>query len=184
MGLKLSLFGAPYLGNGLNSRKSVREKLRLAYQEASRAVHRGSVTYTSETRALRVDVQNFVVMAFKSCSGRDLRTPGEISSSAPSTQGMTLGSEGQVPNGCVSTVQVGMHPNGHMCSALRSVGQLPGHHVPAVLVYDGYQVEESPGHGQVGDVGGPHLVGLGDFGLFQQIEVNPMLRSRPGCSTR
>ena len=33
----------------------------------------------------------------------------------------------------------------------------------------GHQVEESPGHGQVGDVGGPHLVGPGDLGIPQQI---------------
>ena len=34
---------------------------------------------------------------------------------------------------------------------------MPGHYVPAVPVHDRHQVEESPGHGQVGDVGGPKM---------------------------
>ena len=58
---------------------------------------------------------------------------------------------------------------------LQSVGQSLGHHVPAVPVHDGHQVEEAPGHGQVGDVGGPHLIGPGDLGIPQQIGVDPML---------
>ena len=33
---------------------------------------------------------------------------------------------------------------------LQAVGQSPSHHVPAVPVHDGHQVEESTGHGQVG----------------------------------
>ena len=62
---------------------------------------------------------------------------------------------------------------------LQGVGQSPGHHVPAVPVHDGHQVEESPGHGQVGDVGGPRLVGPGNSDLFQQIGIDPVLRRRP-----
>ena len=56
--------------------------------------------------------------------------------------------------------------------SLQGVGQSPGHQVPAVQVHDGHQVEESPDHVQVGDVGRPHLVGLGDLVLFQQIGVD------------
>ena len=44
---------------------------------------------------------------------------------------------------------------------LQGVGQPPGQHVAAVPVPDGHQVEETPSHGyvgDVGDVGGPHLV--------------------------
>ena len=40
-------------------------------------------------------------------------------------------------------------------TGLQGVGQSPGHHVPAVPVHDHHQVEKSPGHGQVGDVGRP-----------------------------
>ena len=36
------------------------------------------------------------------------------------------------------------------------VGQPPGQHVPAGPVHHRHQVEESPGHGQVDDVRGPH----------------------------
>src|SRR3990172_4411730 len=45
---------------------------------------------------------------------------------------------------------------------VQSVGQLPVEHVPAVPVHDGYQVHETSGHGYVGDVRRPHLVGPGD----------------------
>ena len=36
---------------------------------------------------------------------------------------------------------------------LQGVGQPPGQHVAAVPVHDGHQVEETPSHGYVGDVG-------------------------------
>ena len=58
----------------------------------------------------------------------------------------------------------------------RAVGQPPSHHVPAVPVHDGHQVEECPGHGQVGDVGGPRLVEPGDPAVPQQVGIDPMLR--------
>ncbi len=59
------------------------------------------------------------------------------------------------------------------------VGQPPSNHVPAVPIHDDHQVEESPGHGQVGDVGGPRLVGPGNSDLFQQVGIDPVLRRRP-----
>ena len=52
-------------------------------------------------------------------------------------------------------------------AGIQGVGQPPSHHVPAVPVYDGHQVAESPGHGQLGDVGRPHLVGPGDPGVHE-----------------
>ena len=58
-------------------------------------------------------------------------------------------------------------------AGLQSVGQSPGHHVPAVPVHDGHQVQESPGHGQVGDVGRPHLVRPGDRQIPQQVGIDP-----------
>ena len=63
-------------------------------------------------------------------------------------------------------------------AGFQCVGQPPGHHVPAVPVHDGHQVEEAPGHGQVGDVRRPHLVGPGDPGLPQQVRIRPW---RPGA---
>ena len=63
-------------------------------------------------------------------------------------------------------------------ASLQGVGQSPSHHVPAVPVQDDHQVEESPGHGQIGDVRGPHLVGPGDPGVPQQVGIDPMLRRR------
>ena len=63
-------------------------------------------------------------------------------------------------------------------AGLKSVGQAGGHYVPAVPVHDRHKVEESPGHGQAGDVGGPSLVGSGDFGLPKQIGIAPHSRRR------
>ena len=56
------------------------------------------------------------------------------------------------------------------------VGQPPSHHVPAVPVHDGHQVQESPGHGQVGDVSRPHLVRPGDRQIPQQVGIDPASR--------
>ena len=61
---------------------------------------------------------------------------------------------------------------------LQRVGQSPGHHVAAVPVHDCRQVEKAAGHGQIGDVGGPHLVGPGDPGVPHQVGIDPMLRRR------
>ena len=49
----------------------------------------------------------------------------------------------------------------------------------AVPVHDPHQVQESPGHGQIGDVRRPHLVGPGDPGAPQQVGIDPLLRRRP-----
>jgi hypothetical protein len=43
------------------------------------------------------------------------------------------------------------------------IGQSPGQHIPAIPVHDGYQIQETSGHGDVGDIRGPHLVGPGNF---------------------
>ena len=57
MGLRLALFGAWHLGDGFKSRKIVREELRLAYREASKAVHRGFIVGKSQNRKLLDDAQ-------------------------------------------------------------------------------------------------------------------------------
>ena len=64
-------------------------------------------------------------------------------------------------------------------AGLQRVGQPPGHHVPAVPVHDGHQIEEAPGHGQVGDVRRPHPIGPGDPGLPQQVRKDFGPRSWP-----
>ena len=61
-------------------------------------------------------------------------------------------------------------------AGFQSVGQPPDHHVAAVPVHYGHHVEKSPGHGQIGDVGGPRLVEPGDPGVLQQVGIDPMLR--------
>ena len=58
--------------------------------------------------------------------------------------------------------------------SVQGVGQVPGHHVPSVPVHDGHQVVEAPGHGDVGDVRRPHLVGPGDLHASQQIGIHPV----------
>ena len=63
-------------------------------------------------------------------------------------------------------------------SASRVLGNRQAHHVAAVPVHDDHQVKESPGHGQIGDVGRPDLVGPGDPGIPQQVGIDPMLRRR------
>ena len=63
-------------------------------------------------------------------------------------------------------------------ACLKSVGQAPGHYVPAVPVHDRHQVEESSCHWYVGYICRPNLVGSGDFGLLQQIGIAPYSRRR------
>ena len=55
---------------------------------------------------------------------------------------------------------------------LQGVGQPPGQHVAAVPVHDGHQVEETPSHGYVGDVGGPHLVDPVDLQPPEQVWID------------
>ena len=57
---------------------------------------------------------------------------------------------------------------------LQGVGQPPGQHVAAVPVHDGHQVEETPSHGYVGDVGGPHLVDPVDLQPPEQVRIDLM----------
>ena len=65
-------------------------------------------------------------------------------------------------------------------ASLQGVGQPPGQHVPAVPVHHRHQVEEPAGHGQVGDVRGPYLVGPGDSDIPQQVGIDRVLR-RPAA---
>ena len=62
---------------------------------------------------------------------------------------------------------------------LQAIGKPPGEHLAAVPVHDRHQVHIPPGHTHVSDVGRPHLIGVIDAQVPQQIGVNPVLRVRP-----
>ena len=51
---------------------------------------------------------------------------------------------------------------------LQRVGQSPSYHVPAVPVHDCHQVEEAPGHGQVG-VNGAEKLGHWGAGIVYHL---------------
>jgi len=55
---------------------------------------------------------------------------------------------------------------------IQGVGQIPGHHVPAMPIHDRHQVQKASGHRHVGNVGRPHPVGLGDFHASQQVGIH------------
>ena len=57
MRFRLSLFGAWHLGSNVEDRRSIRKKLRDAYDAASGAVHSGVVEDTTENRELLADAQ-------------------------------------------------------------------------------------------------------------------------------
>ena len=60
----------------------------------------------------------------------------------------------------------------------QSIGEPPGQHVSAVPVHNGHEIKESPGHGQVGDVGCPNLIDPVDCYSFEQVRVYPVFRCR------
>ncbi len=60
----------------------------------------------------------------------------------------------------------------------QGVGQPPGEHIPAVPVDDGNQVQESSGHGDVGDVRRPDLVWPCYLHATQQVGVDFVARCR------
>jgi formylglycine-generating enzyme required for sulfatase activity len=57
---------------------------------------------------------------------------------------------------------------------VQRVGQLPGQYITAVPIHDGYQIHEPIGHGHIGDVGTPNLVGPRDVQATQQVGVRLM----------
>jgi len=61
---------------------------------------------------------------------------------------------------------------------VKGVGELPGQHITAEPVDDGYQVHKTASHGDVGNVGTPHLVRACDGQSPQQVGVNAILRVR------
>lgn len=64
-------------------------------------------------------------------------------------------------------------------SGVQRIGEPPRKHFSGSPVHDGYQVHESPCHGDVGDVGAPDLIGLVDGPPPQQVGIDRMLRLPP-----
>jgi hypothetical protein len=60
------------------------------------------------------------------------------------------------------TIPQGFFQNLNTEVPLQGVGQPPGEHIPAVPIHDGHQIQEASSHGDVGNVGAPDLVGLGN----------------------
>src|SRR6185312_5928543 len=58
--------------------------------------------------------------------------------------------------------------------ARQRVGGAPRQHLAAVEVQDGHQVDEALRHGQVGDIGCPHLIGSLDAHSGKQVGVDSM----------
>jgi hypothetical protein len=56
--------------------------------------------------------------------------------------------------------------------AVQRIGKPESEHLSAGPVHDGHQIHEPPGHGDVGDVGGPDLFGSVNRQAPQQVRVN------------
>jgi len=54
---------------------------------------------------------------------------------------------------------------------VQGVGEPPGEDFAAVPVHDRYQVHKAAGHRNVGDIGRPHLVGVVDRQIAQQVSL-------------
>ena len=61
----------------------------------------------------------------------------------------------------------------------QGIGKTPGEDPAAMLVHDRHQVHKPAGHGNVGYVGRPYVVGMIDGQIPEQIGVDFMLRMRP-----
>jgi hypothetical protein len=57
------------------------------------------------------------------------------------------------------------------------IGQSPGQNSTTMPIHDRYQVHESTRHRDIRNVSGPHLIGLVDLSIRQQIWVDPMPRA-------
>jgi hypothetical protein len=62
--------------------------------------------------------------------------------------------------------------------AVHRVRQPPAQHRAARPVHDRHQVQKAPADREVGDVGRPHLVGLSDHQVAQQVGIDRMARCR------
>ena len=62
---------------------------------------------------------------------------------------------------------------------VQRVGDPPGEDFTTVPVHDRHQVHRAAGHGNVGYVGRPHLVGMLDTQIPQQVGIDPVLGMRP-----
>ena len=59
---------------------------------------------------------------------------------------------------------------------LHGVGQPPGQHFPSRPVHDRHEIQETPPHRNVGDVGAPDMIGSGNLQILQQVGIGRMVR--------
>ena len=57
---------------------------------------------------------------------------------------------------------------------LKGIGNPPGQDFAAVPVHNSHKIHEAPVHGDVGDIGRPHLIGSVDGQIPEQIGINLM----------
>ena len=62
---------------------------------------------------------------------------------------------------------------------LKGIGNPPGQDFAAVPVHDGHKVHEPMGHGDVGDIRGPDLIGSIDGQVAKQVGENPVFGVGP-----
>jgi len=62
---------------------------------------------------------------------------------------------------------------------LQGIGNAPGEDFAAVPVHDGHKVHEPMGHGDVGDIRGPDLIGSIDGQVAKQVGEDPMFGVGP-----
>lgn len=62
---------------------------------------------------------------------------------------------------------------------LQGIGKPPGQDSTTVPVHDNAKIHKSPGHRDIGDVAGPHLIDMIDRKVSEQIRVNSVLRIGP-----
>ena len=61
-------------------------------------------------------------------------------------------------------------------ATIQCVGELPGQNIAAVPVNDGNEIHEAFGHGHIGDIGAPDLIGTSNGQIAQQIWIDLVLR--------
>ena len=69
-------------------------------------------------------------------------------------------------------VAQGLLQGTHTELGVQGIGEPPGEHLAAVQVENGHKVQEPPGHGNIGYVRSPDLVGPIDGQILEQIRIN------------
>ena len=64
---------------------------------------------------------------------------------------------------------------------LQTVGEFPAQHIAAEPIHHGHQVEKAVFHRNIGDIGAPNLVGIGDIQALEQVRVDLVPLGRLAC---